>query len=191
MTLRILGGQFKGRLLHSPKSDKTRPTQGILRQAVFNICQHEVQGARFLDLFAGSGAMGLEALSRGALEAVFVEQHREAARCIRENILLLHVEKQASLLSQELFSALKFLGKEKKLFNLAYIDPPYGKPSFLIDVLIEVEKSRILAPNSLVFIETSSQEPELIYESGSLKLRDERRFGIARLYQFSYTQDTV
>lgn len=181
MTLRILGGRYKGRTLHSPKTNKTRPTQGILRQAVFNICQHSIDGARFLDLFAGSGAMGLEAISRGASTAFFVEQDKSAARCIRENISELRLEAQATLLQQDLFSALKSLGKKSELFDIVYIDPPYGDPSHLNEVLTEIEKQNILAPESLVFIETSSEEPELTYESARLKLRDMRRFGIARL----------
>ncbi len=184
MTLRILGGQYKGRILHSPKTDATRPTQGILRQAVFNICQSALSGARFLDLFAGSGAMGLEALSRGAANAVFVEQDRSASRCIRENIALLKVEGQATLISQELFSALKLLGKKKGLFDLVYIDPPYGDSAFLIKVLCALEKEQILAPGSLVFLETASKEKELTYESLCLELQRVRCHGIARLYQF-------
>lgn len=183
MSLRILGGRDKGRILHSPNSKTTRPTQGILRQAVFNICQHSIEGARFLDLFAGSGAMGLEALSRGAAKAVFVEQDKGAARCIRENISLLHMEKEATLISSNLFSALKILGKQKEPFDLVYIDPPYGQPELLIDVLKALEKEDIFAPECTVFIENSTQERELTYESACLKERDVRSFGIARLYQ--------
>lgn len=183
MTLRILGGQYKGRIIRSPKGLTTRPTQGVVRQALFNICQASIRGARFLDLFAGSGAMGLEALSRGAAEAVLIERDREAARCIRENIALLQL-KTATLLHMELQAALKFLTKKRALFDLIYIDPPYGEPHLLIEVLRQVERAEILAPESLLFIETSSQEEELIYESDRLKKRDERRFGIARLYQF-------
>lgn len=181
MTLRILGGQYKGRILHSPKTKATRPTQGILRQAVFNICQHSIADARFLDLFAGSGAMGLEALSRGAAKAVFVEQDRSASRSIRDNIALLKVESQAALLSQEIASALKFLEKKGELFDIVYIDPPYGKN--VLSVLAEVEG--LLAKNALVFLETSAEEPEITYDSPCLRLSDTRRFGIARLTQFA------
>ena len=183
MTLRILGGQYKGRILHSPKTKATRPTQGVLRQAVFNICQHSISEARFLDLCAGSGAMGLEALSRGALQATFVEQDPAACRCIRENIALLRLESQATLLSQNLFTALKFLGKKEDLFDLVYIDPPYGK--CVASILAEVEKEGILAKGALVFLETSAEEPEITYDSSHLQLSDVRRFGIARLTQFA------
>ncbi len=186
MTLRILGGQYKGRILKSPKSKTTRPTQGVLRQAVFNICQQKIEQARFLDLFAGSGAMGLEALSRGASHAVFVEQDRGAALCIRENISLLHVEDKALLISVDLFLALTKLGKQKCSFDLIYIDPPYGNPDFLRTVLEEAEKQKLLAQEGTIFIEDSSLDPEINYESKFLKKVDVRRFGIARLYQFKH-----
>lgn len=85
MTLRVIAGKYKGRSLKTPKATSTRPTQGMLREAVFNICQNEIEGAFFLDLFAGSGAMGFEAISRGAMKATLVEQNRQAQLCIKEN----------------------------------------------------------------------------------------------------------
>ena len=91
MTLRIIGGKFKGRLIKTPKGEKTRPTSAILRKAVFDICQNQITDARFLDLFAGSGAMGLEALSRGASHATFVERDKHSVSCLKENLALLNL----------------------------------------------------------------------------------------------------
>ena len=85
MNLRIAGGLLKGRVLKTPDSDTTRPTTGMLRQAVFNICQDWMPEARFLDLFAGSGAMGFEAISRGASFVTFVESDSRASQIIRDN----------------------------------------------------------------------------------------------------------
>ncbi len=184
MSLRIHAGLFKGRVLKSPKSKTTRPTQGVLRQAVFNICQGKVSQASFLDLFAGSGAMGLEALSRGASRAVFVEQDRGASLCIRENISLLHLEEKALLISSDLFIALERLGKKKAPFDLIYVDPPYGNPTFLTKVLDGVQQQNLLSKEGTIFIEDSSHDAEIQYESDALKKVDVRRFGIARLYQF-------
>jgi len=184
MTLRILGGQFKGRILKSPKSSPTRPTQGILRQAVFNICQQQIPDARFLDLFAGSGAMGLEALSRGAELACFVEQNGPAARVIRENIQILQVTDHSELLVMDVFRALKILTKRNETFDTVYIDPPYGQTEMIRDVLQELEKNNLISPKAIVFFEDSTQDKELEYESSRLKLVSARRFGIARLYQY-------
>lgn len=183
MSLRILGGAFKGRILKAPKTLSTRPTQGIVRQAVFNICQHQIEGARFLDLFAGSGAMGLEAISRGAIRATFVEQAPAATRCIRENIELLAAQDQCELLSMDIFRAIKQLREKKSSFDLIYIDPPYDKTARIAkDLLKELEG--LIAPEGLLFFEDSSQEEQILEIPAFLRQKDIRRFGIARLYQF-------
>jgi len=183
MTLRILSGKFKGRNLKSPQSSPTRPTQGILRQAVFNICQHQIQDVRFLDLFAGSGAMGLEALSRGAKYSCFVEQNRSAAHIIRENIQILDVTEYSELLAMDALRALKILARRKETFDIIYIDPPYGQPELIRSVLEEIEKNNLISLSGVVFFEDSAQDPELDYNSGRLKKVSSRKFGIARLYQ--------
>ena len=186
MSLRILGGAFKGRPLKSPQSSPTRPTQGILRQAVFNICQSEINHARFLDLFAGSGAMGLEALSRGASFATFVEQNSSAARCIRENIEILQVQNRSALLTMDIFAALRQLSKRNAAFDIIYIDPPYEKATLVIHrVLQDLEKLSLIAPNGAIMIEESSQTDETSYESATLKQNSVRRYGIARLVHLS------
>ena len=183
--LRILSGKFKGRILKSPKTLATRPTQGVLRQALFNICQQRIEGARFLDLFAGSGAMGLEALSRNALKATFVEQSPLAIRCIRENIELLHVEEKSEVIPLDVFRALKQLKSSKALFELIYIDPPYEKASKIAKELLSALEGMI-AQGGVVFLEDSSEEEELKELPPFLKQKDVRHFGIARLYQLEY-----
>jgi 16S rRNA (guanine(966)-N(2))-methyltransferase RsmD len=177
MTLRIIAGKFKGRLLKTPKITSTRPTQGMLREAVFNICQHEVEKARFLDLFAGSGAMGIEALSRGASHATFIEQNRQAISCIRENISLLQLEQQATLIPTDAARALKILGKQEALFDLVYIDPPYDQP-IPIAALIP-----LLAPQATLLIEERyhPKKEHKPHAFPSLHFEEARRFGIALL----------
>src|SRR5579872_3386296 len=149
MTLRIIGGRFKGRFLKAPKASTTRPTQGMLREAVFNICQNQIDGARFLDLFAGSGEMELEAISRGAASAAFVKQNRGAINCIKENIQTLENERAAEIVSLDAVKALAFLEKRKMQFDIVYIDPPYDRPiKDLLESLIPV-----LAAEAIIFIE--------------------------------------
>lgn len=183
MNLRILGGRWKGRMLQSPRSISTRPTQGVLRQAVFNICQCQIEDALFLDLFAGSGAMGLEALSRGAKKAVLVEKDLKAADCIRKNISLLQTESQAELLIGDLMHALKKLSKRNISFSLIYIDPPYEKSALLPEILDFIENHGLLAKEGTLFIETSSKDEEQSYACKELQIVNIRTFGIARLYQ--------
>jgi 16S rRNA (guanine966-N2)-methyltransferase len=186
MTFQILGGEWKGRTLQSPKTDATRPTQGILRQAVFNICQMQIVDARFLDLFAGSGAMGLEALSRGAKKATFVEQNRSAIRCINENIRLLQAHDRSEVLSMDIFRALEHLSKRSEPFDIVYIDPPYDSDRQIASRTIEtLEKNRLISPGSVVFIEESSAAIELPLFFGKLQKVNSRQFGSARLVQLA------
>lgn len=172
MTLRIIAGAFKGRLLKTPKGSSTRPTQGMLREAVFNMCQQEIPGSRFLDLYAGSGAMGLEALSRGATQAIFIEAHRMAAACIQENIKTLKMESQAKILSMDASRAVPLLTKQGAQFDIVYVDPPYDIPFDLESVI------PLLAPGAILFFEGRGKQSPA---PPRLTLKDTRRFGIAIL----------
>jgi 16S rRNA (guanine(966)-N(2))-methyltransferase RsmD len=182
MTLRVIAGKYKGRSLKTPKATSTRPTQGMLREAVFNICQNEIEGAFFLDLFAGSGAMGFEAISRGAAKATLVEQNRQALLCIKENIETLKIGSEVELLPMDASRAVQVLAKKKALFNIVYIDPPYDTP--VKDFLDPLPS--LLAPNAIVFVEERSSPKSISkpYESPSLILKDSRRFGVALLHQY-------
>jgi 16S rRNA (guanine(966)-N(2))-methyltransferase RsmD len=138
----------------------------------------EIAGARFLDLFAGSGAMGFEAISRGATFATFVENDRIAAQCIRENIEMLEVGQQVQVLAIDVKQALsKLLGH----YDLIYIDPPYDKD--VPDTLALIVEKKLLAPQGLIFLEErfdSKKSPQC----PGLDLIDSRRYGIAHLHQF-------
>ena len=178
MTLRIFAGQFKGRILKSPNSSTTRPTQGIVRQAVFNICQELVEGCRFLDLFAGSGAMGLEALSRGAAHATFIEKERHAAGCIKENLQLLNVAERGQIFP---IDALAALSKIKEPFDIIYIDPPYD--TSVLPIIDSIISHNLLT--TLLFLE-EREKTHTTVNNPSLELYDERRYGIALLSIFRY-----
>lgn len=179
MSLRIIGGAFKGRMLKTPAGDTTRPTQSILREAVFNICQHKIEEARFLDFFAGSGAVGLEALSRGAKFTVFVEQNRRALHAIKENIVFLQVEKKTKILP---YSADAALQKLTEPFDIIYIDPPYDlSVNHLIELLLE---RNLLAPDGILFLEQRKKREEKPPLFSQLTFISSRRFGEALLYQY-------
>lgn len=125
MALRILGGEFRSRLLKAPSGQDTRPTRSLVRESVFNILQGTLEGAHALDLFAGSGAMGLEALSRGAGKVVFCEIRKDAARTIRENIDSLNVAGRAEVLQSGWEGALARLASGNRHFDIIFLDPPY------------------------------------------------------------------
>lgn len=122
--IRIIAGEFKGRRLKTPAGDVVRPTADRVREAWFSILQRPVRGARVLDLFAGSGALGLEALSRGAVTADFVEVHRLALAALKANIAMLKVDDHVVI---HRLDALKFAERlVPGRYDVAFADPPYG-----------------------------------------------------------------
>ena len=123
---RVIGGRGKGRRLRTPRGDATRPTAVRVRQTLFDILGPRVLDARFLDLFAGSGAVGVEALSRGASRAVFVEQRREAVVAIRRNLEALGVDDETCrVMRGDALSAIDDLARAGDRFDLVFLDPPY------------------------------------------------------------------
>ncbi|MBS0621264.1 MAG: 16S rRNA (guanine(966)-N(2))-methyltransferase RsmD [Verrucomicrobia bacterium] len=183
MSLRILGGRFRARTLKSPKGEGTRPTLAILRKAVFDILQQEVPESRFLDLFAGSGAMGLEALSRGALHATFVEKNPAAFRLIQENVRLLSVENESTLYCMDAELALKKMTKAGELFDVIYIDPPYAKQS-LPKWLQYFDTSSLLSPGGTLLLEEGAPSTLGPLVLSRLTHVSTRTFSRSTLHQF-------
>lgn len=121
--LRIIAGEFKGRRLKTPATDKVRPTADRVREAWFSILQQSIPEARVLDLFAGSGALGFEALSRGAVSVDFVEKHQASLTVIRENATTLNVESRVTIHRSD---ALRFAERlQPNAYDVAFADPPY------------------------------------------------------------------
>lgn len=125
--MRIVAGKFGGLRLDTPRGLNIRPTADRVREALFSILASRVPGSRVLDLFAGTGALGLEALSRGAAGAVFVDQNAEAVRIIRTNIRRLGVDAQAEVLQGNVVQVLRRLAGRGFCFDLLFMDPPYGR----------------------------------------------------------------
>ncbi len=177
--MRIIGGEFRSRRLVFPKTKETRPMTDRMKETLFNILGEGIEGARVLDLFAGSGSLGLEALSRGASEVTFVERGVWAHKSIRTNLKNLGLEKRAHLLSQEVFGALRGLAGRGESFTVIFLDPPYNK-GLVKKLLIHLDQSDILAPFTQVIVHRSRQEklPEMLER---LQLLREREVGQACL----------
>ena len=183
--MRIIGGKVKGRHLHTPPkssarrigSQLIRPTADRAREALFSIIGKEVEGAAVLDLFAGTGALGLEALSRGAQSAVFVDKSSQSTGLIKKNIELCGFSDKSSIIKRDLAKSLSFLGKTlpDKEFSLIFVDPPYRKTLSLM-ILKEVSAEKILSPSGLVVAEDDSNN-ELPESVGSLIMVDQRKYG--------------
>ena len=123
--MHIIGGIYRNRTLIAPKGQEVRPTSSRLREALFNICQSYIQDALFLDLFAGSGAMGFEAISRGAKKATLIDLSKDSIRCIEANAASLNVEEQVQILQGDVFKWIERLQKQGVQFDIIYADPPY------------------------------------------------------------------
>jgi 16S rRNA (guanine966-N2)-methyltransferase len=177
--MRIIAGSCKGARIFAPRGRETRPTGDRVREAAFNLLgPGAAEGATVLDLFAGSGAMGLEALSRGAVKATFVENDREACRTINRNLDKLGLE-GATVLCQDALTALRNDSRAGARYDLVFVDPPYRRFSSLQNALIQ-RLPEILAPGGTLVLETAAkEEPEL-----PLEKRTSRRYGSARLTLF-------
>ena len=173
--MRVSGGELRGRTLRAPRGRATRPTSERARQGLFDWLGPRIAGARVLDLFAGSGALGIEALSRGAACAVFVERDREALRSLRRNVADLGVAAHARVLGVRVERALVLLRREGACFDLLLADPPYGGPDgpWLAQAGELVD---ILAPGGVLVIERGGREAAGKAGSG-LALRESREYG--------------
>ena len=173
--MRIIGGEFRGRRLASvgkgDEAARLRPTPDRVRESLFNILSGRgaIAGARVLDLFAGTGALGLEALSRGAAEAVFVENGRAAQRLLRENIALCGVGNRARILARD---ARRPGPNPGAPFGLVFLDPPYGKA--LGEAALDAALAGgWIAPEALIVWEESGA----VTPPAGLSINDERRYG--------------
>ncbi len=189
MTLRIIGGEFKGRSLKSPSGELTKPTLALLRKSVFDICQTYIEKARFLDLFACSGAMGIEAISRGASFATFIEKDRKTSKVLSENIANFRIGDKTELITGDVFTAIKTL--QKGPYDIIYIDPPYPlseQPNGpVLSVLHFLDTSSLLSSDCLIFVEEGTPgtlHPEK-EEFKRLRYKNNRKFGAALLHQLT------
>lgn len=187
--MRIIGGKFKGHPLVAPKGSETRPTSSQLREAVFNIGQGGWEGASILDLFCGSGAIGLEALSRGATSATFVDTHPAALQALKQNLAKLHLT--GTIFKLDALTALKKLVQEGTTFDFIYVDPPYEAApkkmapasSYAATILDFIDRSPLLKPEGTLFIEEGGpfqrKNPLTTLIEGRV-----RSFGKSQLFQF-------
>ena len=155
--MRIIAGIFRSRQLKSLKGMALRPTTDSLRETLFNVLGELVVDARFVDLFAGTGAVGIEALSRGAREAMFVEKHRPAVALIKKNLESLEIRKGARVLSLDALQALKRFAEEPAAatarIDILFLDPPYLEKLQYANVLSFLGETNLLAENAVVIAE--------------------------------------
>ena len=147
--MRVITGRARGTVLKTPEGSQTRPTTDRVKEALFSIIQFEVQGARVLDLFGGSGQLGIEAISRGAAGAVFVDASDRACRLIRENLKRTHFENEAKVVCSDYLS---YLTRCQEKFDIIFLDPPYAE-EFLENSLKRITEIDILQSGGIIVAE--------------------------------------
>ena len=175
MTIRIIGGDLKGRKLATVRGLKTRPTADRVRESIFNILGNCIRGAQVLDLYAGTGAMGIEALSRGAESALFADDHKAAMAALEKNIKICCLENRSNTIKWNVFNNLNIIRSYSPAFNLVFLDPPYNK-NMIQPTLSNLGTGRCLENGSRLVLEHSQLEPipETLPE---YKISDQRRYG--------------
>ena len=187
--MRVIAGTYRSRILKSLKGLALRPTSDRLRETLFNVLGPGVGGSRFVDLFAGTGAIGIEALSRGAAHVVFVENHAPAAALIRRNLELLEIRKGARVITSDALRGLQTLASQLEgktpRYSYIFLDPPYSAAKDYTRVLEFLGSGELLEPSGMVIAE-HRRSFDLPQEAGVLKRFRVLRQGDAALSFYRY-----
>ena len=177
--MRIISGKARGTKLYTLEGTNTRPTLDRVKESIFNIIQNEIEGATVLDLFAGSGAIGLECLSRGAKKAILCDKSKEAVEIIKRNIEKTHMEECAKIINTDFETCLEKLKNEQ--FDIIYIDPPYAT-DYIFKSLKKIKEIGISKKESLIIIETDDEQ-RILKDIGNIEIKivDKRNYGRATI----------
>ena len=164
--MRVIAGTARRLLLMTPAGTNTRPTTDRIKETLFNMLQPHLAGRDFLDLFAGSGGIGIEALSRGARYACFADSSRDAIECIKTNLTHTHLADRATVYPMDAMAAIARMHNEKRKFDIVFLDPPYGK-GLELQALAAMRRCGVLAEDATVIVETSADsDPEALAAAG-------------------------
>ena len=172
--MRIIGGTARGRTIVAPAGEKTRPTQDYVRESLFNIIRWDLPEARVLDLFAGTGALSLEALSRGAKEAVLIDMDHAACAAIKKNMETSRLGDRCRLISRDYRMAIDALAREGRQFDVVFIDPPYRMEN-TGEMCAALYDKGLLAEDFMIVVEHRRGMPPLLDER--FEAYDLRRYG--------------
>jgi len=173
--VRIISGEFRGRKLKTPKGNRVRPTSDRAKETLFNLLGDRVEGAAFLDLFAGSGSVGLEAASRGAAEVVLVEKDSAVFALVRENLALCRSSERVTALLMDGAGSLDLFREQGRSFDMIFLDPPYRDPA-AYGLIQRIDREGLLAPGGMLVAEHDRRRllPE---QEGSLARVRQKRIG--------------
>ncbi len=184
--MRVISGTRKGKILKAVPGSSTRPTTDKVKEAIFNIIGPYFDGGVGLDLFAGSGGLGIEALSRGAERVIFVDRDGKAIQTIHENVKTCELEDFVEIFRNDAERALKAVIKRELAFQFIFLDPPYKKQQ-LLKLLEWIEREQLLVPNGTIICEHGSdiQLPETV---GKLGVRKHEKYGIIAITIYEFTK---
>ncbi len=173
--MRVISGKARGLKLNAPKNEDVRPTTDRVKESLFNIINSYVLDSNVLDLFAGTGSLGIECLSRGANKCVFVDKSKESMAIVKSNIKKAKVENESITLNTDFKNAIVSLGKKGEKFNIIFMDPPYYKNMF-IDALSAVDENNLLEEDGIIVVEhdTVDSFPENV---GRLYKNRDKKYG--------------
>ncbi|GAW91403.1 16S rRNA (guanine(966)-N(2))-methyltransferase RsmD [Calderihabitans maritimus] len=184
--MRVIAGTARGMRLKSPKGSGSRPTTDRVKEAVFNMLGDKILDSWFLDMFAGSGSMGIEALSRGAARAVFIDKRSEATAIVTENLQRVGMLEKAVVIRGDVFKVLPRLQQQKLVFDIIFVDPPYGW-ELTTEAVGQIVALSLLKRDGVAVLETGARE-EVPEQMGALGLLRQRRYGdtVISFYSFCY-----
>ncbi|MBI5745770.1 MAG: 16S rRNA (guanine(966)-N(2))-methyltransferase RsmD [Nitrospirae bacterium] len=190
--MRVISGIARGRKIRAPKGMELRPTSDRVKESLFNIIRDRVEGCRFLDLFSGTGNIGIEAISRGAAWVTFVERDPRFLKSIRENLSLIGLESGCEIISSGAAEYIKKGAKEGKQFNIIFVDPPYKSDILEKEIFPLLGETEILAKGGVVVVEHYSKK-KLPDGAGKLIHGDDYRYGdtMLSLYESSNSEEVL
>ena len=173
--MRVISGKARGLKLNTPKNDDVRPTTDRVKESLFNMINSYIMDSEILDLFAGTGSLGIECLSRGANQCIFVDNSKESINIVKSNIKKARVENESIVLNLDFKSAINSLSLKNKQFDVIFMDPPYYKNMFS-DALLSVDENELLKEDGIIVVEhdTVDKFPD---NMGRLYKSREKKYG--------------
>lgn len=185
--MRIISGSAKGRKILPPDGMQTRPTLDRIKESIFNIIQNRVRDSVVIDVFAGTGSLGLEAVSRGAVECYLVDKHPTTFNRLKQNVENLKFENECRCLNMDSYDALREVARKNKIFDLIFIDPPYAK-ELIPPAMDIVTKEGLLKRDGLIVTKIDSSEE--IYEgNNNIVLIEHRKYGNTTVCFYAFKEE--
>jgi 16S rRNA (guanine966-N2)-methyltransferase len=185
--MRIITGIAKGRKIKAPSGMDTRPTLDRVKESIFDILACKIEGKNILDLFAGTGNLGLEAISRGANKCVFVENNRDTYKILQENVTSLGFQKECELYNRDSFTSLKFFHNNNNTFDIIFLDPPYGK-GYIEKAISVIDGEDLLNDDGIIVCEYD--EKDLIPDTvGKIRSYRTEKYGRVKISLFTQGGD--